>query len=681
MRFSQDFIDKVRQANNVVEIIGQYTQLKGSGHRLMGRCPFPDHSDKSPSFSVTEDNQLYYCYGCKKGGNVFNFLETFNGLSFPEAVEFLAKRASIPLPEREEKAGAATTLSNDQKDLLLRVNKAAAVFFHHQLKAQSEDSPVRRYLLKRGLSEEIVDTFRLGVALDDWQGLIRNFQARKVPLDAAEKLGLIKPKKTVRAGDSHFDLFRDRLMFPIFAPNDDVVGFGGRTLGDALPKYVNSSDSPVFNKGRILYALNETGRYIRAQDEAIVVEGYMDAISLYAAGIKNVVAILGTAFTLEHAKVLKRYTLNVKMLLDGDDAGIGGAERSLPILLEAGLLAKGFVLPDKLDPDDFVKQRGADALRAEIDRAPELFSLLLAKRWLQGYQGKPSDKVRVIDEAVVALGRMKNRQLYELYLIDLARQLDVEVPWVRRALAQSAAGAARTQTPESRASGGASVGSAGRDGFSSHESKGGAVVESASDISALQPSGQLFGPTSGPTPDAMPDTTSDTTSQKVNQQASQRILLKGAPRTEAIVLSLLLRHRSLMNDLVDAGVDEVLAIVSHPGIRQALSWAVERYQRAPEEFSDIAAALSVRVDEPSVLVSSMSLAPESRSALGSANLGGNSEGLEQRLMVDYLGALRRDFLKNQAKALASELRTGSSHEKLEQFMTLQRDRLGSSRDS
>ena len=438
MRFSQDFIDKVRESNNIVEIIGQYTELKGSGHRRMGRCPFPDHNEKTPSFSVTDDNQLFYCYGCKKGGNVYNFLQYFNGMSFPESVEFLARRAHIALPEREDGSpGKSRGPSRDDKETLLKLNKLTAVFYHQQLKNQPAESAARKYLEKRGLNEEIVDKFRLGLAVDEWQDLVNHFEARKAPLDSAEVLGLIKPKKGGRPGDSHFDLFRDRLMFPIFSPTGDVIGFGGRTLGDSLPKYVNSSDSPVFHKGKIFYGLHETGRYIRAEDEAIVVEGYMDAIALYAAGIKNVVAILGTAFTMDHAKLLKRFTLNVKMLLDGDEAGISGAERSLPILLEAGLMAKGFVLPENMDPDDYVKANGAEQLRTEIDRAPELFNLLLNRRWLEGYHGSPSEKIQVIDQAAMVLRGMQNQQLMDLYALELSRQLDVDVPWLRRALQQS----------------------------------------------------------------------------------------------------------------------------------------------------------------------------------------------------------------------------------------------------
>lgn len=627
MLFAQDFIETVREANNIVEIIGQYTELKGSGHRFMGRCPFPDHSDKSPSFSVNEDSQLYHCFGCKKSGNAYTFLQTFSGMSFPEAVEFLARRASIPLPEKEEKQLRTGAPTSEQKDLLLRVNRAAAVFYHQQLKSLSPDHPARQYLVKRGLSDEIVEKFRLGVALDDWQGLIRYFRARNVPIPQAETLGLIKPKKGGQKGDTHFDLFRDRLMFPIFSPSNDVVGFGGRTLGEALPKYVNSSDSPVFHKGRVFYGLHETGKFIRAQDEAIVVEGYMDAISLYAAGIKNVVAILGTAFTPDHAKVLKRYTLNVKVLLDGDEAGVAGAERSLPILLETGLMPKGFVLPDKMDPDDYVKNFGADQLRAEIEKAPELFTLLLAKRWMQNYHGSPSEKVQIVEEAGRILRGMQNRQLQELYLLELARQLDVDMRWVRRALADAVQ--AGLKGPASRAE--------------HHGSSEKAAVN--------------------------PDIRSDDELETAYVAAEPLVSMVGAPRDEAFVLSLLVHSESLMKELMEAGADELLKILSHEGIRRITTLAIEKYRQKPGSFDSLAASLASQIDQPSILTSSLEL-----------KRGMTEEAEERRLMSDYLKAIRKRFFKNQGKALTKQIRDQASPEKLEQFMNIQRNRLSLNRD-
>lgn len=633
MRFSPDFIDKVRDANDIVEIIGQHTELKGSGFRFMGRCPFPDHSDKSPSFSVSGDNQFFHCFGCKKGGNVFNFLELYNGLSFPEAVEFLARRASIPLPEKPAAfAKREGTLDRDQKELLLRVNKAAGIFFHQQLKALSFDHAAKQYLVKRGLSDETVEKFRIGVALDEWQGLVDHLRARKAPLDLAERLGLIKAKRgAAKPEDGYFDLFRDRLMFPIFSTTSDVIGFGGRALGEALPKYVNSSDSPIFNKSRVLYGIHETGKFIRAQDSAIVVEGYMDAIALYTAGIKNVVAILGTAFTADHAKILKRFTLNVTMLLDGDEAGLNGAERSLPILLEAGLMPKGFALPDKMDPDDYVKANGADKLREDVERAPELFNLLLMKRWMPGYHGSASEKVRIVEEASNSLTRMKNRQLQDLYILELSRQIDVEVGWIRKAL-QSPAPNAKSLAPALQRE-------------SSERPESGA-------------------PDSGLSAEA-----------SEAEPASEVIKVKDAPRDEAFLLSLLLHRENLMRDLLEAGPEEVLSLLVHDGVRKTLSLAIDDYQRNPAAFSTLVARISSRVDDSSILMKSISILETSELSEE------RSEELERRLMGDYLNAIRQRFLKSQARMLAKQFKDQSSTEKLEEFMSIQRDRLALSKDT
>lgn len=651
MRFTQDFIEKVREANNIGEIIGQYTELKGSGHRLMGRCPFPDHSDKSPSFSVTEDNQLFYCYGCKKGGNLFTFLELFNGMSFPEAVEFLARRANIALPEpdaREKRPGA---LTGDQKDLYLKINRLAAVYYHHNLKAMPPEHESQKYLVKRGLNAEIVEKFRLGLSTDEWQGVGNLFESKGVPLKAGEALGLLKPKKTAPASgpkkaDHYFDLFRERLMFPIFSPSGDVIGFGGRTLGDALPKYVNSSDSPVFNKSKVLYGLHETGKFIRAQDEAIVVEGYMDAISLYAAGIKNVVAILGTAFTPEHAKLLKRYTRNVKMLLDGDEAGINAAERSLPVLLAADLLPKGFILPDKMDPDDYVKAQGAEALRAEIDRAPELFTVLLSKRWLASYHGLPSEKVQVISEAAMGLGQMPNKQLMELYLLELARQLDVDLSWVRRALAQTV----QTNTARMPNAGGL-------------PSSGPTAPGGASRPDVVRPNAA---PEAQKQPVRSSVDATLTPSEELTDQAPVRVSLKGAPKDESFVLSLLLYNQGLMQELVDAGPDEIIKMISHAGLRELLRRAVDRYASKPEAFSTIAAGLASEVDQPAILASSLPV----------TSMLSEAEGAAKKLMADYIGAVRGRYQKLQTKNLVTQMREKTTPEMLEQVQQIQRDRLG-----
>ncbi|MCB0367681.1 MAG: DNA primase, partial [Bdellovibrionales bacterium] len=288
MRFSQDFIEKVRDANNLVDLVSRYTQLNRAGGRFTGLCPFPDHREKTPSFSVNDTQQLYYCFGCKKGGNIFKFVESMMGMNFPESVEWLARQAGIPVPQEMYQRSEKVVAHEKERKLMADINEFAAKVFESELSRSAESSPVREYLRRRGLTAEIIKTFRLGYAPNEWEKLSQLLKARKAPLAVAEKLGLVRERSQGRSG--FYDLFRERLMFPIFAIDGRCIGFGGRVIGDGEPKYLNSPESALFHKGQILYGLSETAKFIRAEDSVIVVEGYMDLLALYQAGIKNVVA-------------------------------------------------------------------------------------------------------------------------------------------------------------------------------------------------------------------------------------------------------------------------------------------------------------------------------------------------------------------------------------------------------
>lgn len=427
MRFDADFIEKVRDANNIVDIIGQHTELKGRGHQYMGLCPFPDHKEKSPSFSVSETKQLYHCFGCKKSGNIFSFLEIFNGLNFTDAVEFLARRANIPLPEKEERKGG---VSRDERTQMYRVNKFAAAYYHRKLQQTSEEHPVRQYLKKRGIDDNTIDTMKLGFADDSWSGLSDFFTSKKVPASIAERLGLIRSKKN----GGYYDLFRERLMFPIFSAHEDIIGFGGRIINpEHNPKYLNSPESPVFHKGRTFYGVNLTAKYIRAKDAVIVVEGYMDFIALYMAGMQNVVATLGTALTEDHARLLKKYTSRIILMYDGDQAGQTAAERSLRPLFSEGLCPLAVFLPESLDPDEFIKEKGVTALEDLVNQAPELF-VQVVSGWLKDFKYSAHEKLEFMEKAAVYLNTISDRGLKTLYVKHVAQRLSVEENWVRERL-------------------------------------------------------------------------------------------------------------------------------------------------------------------------------------------------------------------------------------------------------
>src|SRR5690606_26350914 len=275
------------------------------------------------------------------------------------------------------------------KPTYLNVNLLAGSFFRGELSKLSEEHPAKVYLKNRGLTQEIIDTFKIGYSQDSWDSLVRFLNSKKAPLNFAQALGLVKQKSSKK---DYFDIFRNRIMFPILSPKGEVLGFGARTIANENPKYLNSPESEVFHKGKVLYGLNEAAKYIRIEDSVIVVEGYMDLITLHQYGFKNVVATLGTALTSDHAKLLKRSTKNVLVLFDSDQAGQFAQERSLPILLSEGLLPKAISLGESKDPDEFLRTNGAEKLKEKIKHAMDLF-LVLWQRVSAGLGNGPADKV------------------------------------------------------------------------------------------------------------------------------------------------------------------------------------------------------------------------------------------------------------------------------------------------
>lgn len=419
MKFSEEFIEQVRDASNLVDIISQHVTLKKSGSGYQGLCPF--HGEKTPSFSVSDVKQVYHCFGCKASGNVFKFVQDYQGLTFPEAVEYLAHRASIPLPQKEE-AWSGANQKQEEKKLLYRINSFASEFYHQRLLHLSRDHEVWKYIFSRGLKEEEVKSFKLGWASANWSDLSDSLTRKQAPLDLAEKVGLSK-KRNQKSG--HYDLFRSRLIFPIFSPTEKCLGFGGRVIGDDHPKYLNSPDSDIFHKGQVFYGLNWSAKHLRSDDLAIIVEGYMDWIALAKEGISNVVATLGTALTERHAKLLKRYTSNVVVLFDGDSAGRSAAERSLPILLKEGLFVKGLFLSEGMDPDDYLKKFGKQALKGQIDKAQDLFTLMVEDE-VKRAGSSPSEKTKLIEKMAPILDMVESPSLKSLYVESLAYALNVD---------------------------------------------------------------------------------------------------------------------------------------------------------------------------------------------------------------------------------------------------------------
>jgi DNA primase len=365
--FPQHFIDAVRNAADIVQVISDYVPLKKAGTRMKGLCPF--HEEKTPSFSVDPNAQLFYCFGCQTGGDVFKFIQLYDKAEFGEAVKTLAQRFGLPLPaERERKRGP--------EERLLRMNQAADAFYRARLCDDGAGRGCRSYLEKRGLDAETIENLGLGFAPDDWEELRRHLLSKHFRVEEMHKGGLVIPRKD---GRGHYDRFRNRLVFPIRDLSGRTVAFGGRALGDAEPKYINSPETPVYTKGAVLYGLDLAKQAIRRAGRAIVVEGYLDLAAVMQAGFDHVVATLGTAFTPGQARLLARYTNDVLVSYDGDSAGAAATARSLDLLLERGMRVRVVDLPAGADPDDYIRQRGAAAYGELLDDAPEYLQYLVRR--------------------------------------------------------------------------------------------------------------------------------------------------------------------------------------------------------------------------------------------------------------------------------------------------------------
>jgi DNA primase len=364
-RIPDSVIDEVRTRADIVSVVGRYVTLRKAGRQYQGLCPF--HSEKTPSFQVSPEKQVYYCFGCHESGNVLSFLMKHNGLEFPEAVSVLARELGVTLPERGEGEGRSAAL--------YRANDAALEYFRSVLRS-AEGAPARAYLARRGVPEDLVERFQVGFAPARWDGLLGHLRGDKALREAALAAGLLKQRET---GEGCYDAFRERVVFPIAEPGGRLLGFGGRALSDDGPKYINSSDSALYHKSRVLFGLPLALDAIRRQGRAIVVEGYFDVLALHRAGLAETVAPCGTALTEEHARRLHRYAPEVVLLFDGDEAGQRAAERCLPLLLAEGLRVRAAFLPVGEDPDSLVRRSGAAALRAAVDAAQPLLDHLIER--------------------------------------------------------------------------------------------------------------------------------------------------------------------------------------------------------------------------------------------------------------------------------------------------------------
>jgi DNA primase len=401
---NQDKITEIRNRASIVEVISDYVTLKKAGRNYMGLCPF--HTEKTPSFTVSEEKGIFHCFGCQTGGSVFQFLMDYDHLTFPEAVERVAKRYGITI-ERAERSGGANDVG--ERETLYRVNECVAANYQKILFGHPEGRKALDYLKSRGVDEATARVFMLGYAPQGGSGLVDLVRKEQIAINDVLRLGLLGQHHPQRFHEKFFA----RVMFPIVNAGGKIVGFGGRVLNQQLPKYLNSSETPLFHKSSTVYGLFQAKEGIRKAECVVLVEGYLDVIALFQHGISYAVATLGTALTVDHLRLLARYTKNIVALFDADDAGHKAAARSFEIFIEAGLLGRAAFLPKGEDPDSFVRRRGKAAVETILEQAVPLADYYFS--WLEDRHGKTLEgKSQIASEVGRLLAKLNNPFEFDL---------------------------------------------------------------------------------------------------------------------------------------------------------------------------------------------------------------------------------------------------------------------------
>lgn len=423
-RIPSNIIDQIRAQSDIVDIIGRYVTLKKAGRNYKGLCPF--HKEKTPSFTVSPDKEIFYCFGCGAGGNVFSFIMQHEKVGFGEAARLLAQHANIKIPIETERDPQTTS----EIDILYEINAFAARFFHHQLIETAAGLPARQYLGKqRGFNEETWRAFQLGYAPDSWNAFLKNAQKAGFSVPTLEKSGLIRKSEK----GNYYDAFRQRIMFPIFNVGGRVIGFGGRTLGDDQPKYINTPETPIYQKRQSLYGIHLTKKAIQHAERVVIVEGYADVISLYQAGIENVVAPLGTSFTDDQARILSRLTRKCVLLFDSDLAGEKATSRGIDILLGANFEIQIARIPDNKDPDDFVRKYHKNGLERLLTNSKNFLDYMIENANLSS----PDEKTRSVEQILQSLAKISDDIRLNFYLDQLAGSMGISLDKLASAIQTS----------------------------------------------------------------------------------------------------------------------------------------------------------------------------------------------------------------------------------------------------
>ncbi|HTX14440.1 MAG TPA: DNA primase [Candidatus Baltobacteraceae bacterium] len=423
------FAEKVKQQADIVRVIGEYVRLKKTGQNFTGLCPF--HQEKTPSFSVHPVKQMYYCFGCHEGGDIFKFVMAMEKCEFPEALRIVAEKCGIPIPRPRERSPEERR-ENQQRSSLVEMHAQAASFFARQLQEAAEGKVAAAYLEDRGLDREAMKRFGLGWAPSSGDALLRQLKP-KYPESVLEVSGLFSRDQ----GGRLYDRFRRRIMFPIANDSGKVIAFGGRAMGDDMPKYMNSPETPVYSKSNLLYHLDRAKEAIRQADFAILVEGYMDAIAVARAGIANVVASCGTSLAESQIKLLGRFTRRVIVNFDPDTAGQAATERSIALLLEKEFDVRVLALPGAADPDKFIKEQGVEAYRKLLAQAPPFLDYLIGKARKMD-RTTAAGKVAALNFLMPYVQRLPDRLLRSEWATRIASELRVDEPVLREALRRAA---------------------------------------------------------------------------------------------------------------------------------------------------------------------------------------------------------------------------------------------------
>ena len=443
MRYEERVVDEVQALNDIVEVVSGYIPLKRAGRTFKALCPF--HQEKTPSFIVHPEKQIFHCFGCATGGNVFSFVMKYENLTFPEALRQLAGRVNIALPEPASFYKRPEEIS--ETEALFQVYRLAHQYYAENLKHPEKGKAARAYLEKRGFADDSLKEFNLGWATSDWRGLFDHLSRQGQKENILYRSGLI-----LRSKEGHpYDLFRGRLLFPIHNLQGKVIAFGGRGLGDEMPKYLNSPESAIFRKRRELFGLHLTKRFLSGDETRIlIVEGYFDFLKVYTSGFKNVVATLGTALTEDHVRVLKRYVQEALVVYDGDAAGEAAALRGLEVFLEGEMGVRVVTLPKGKDPDTFIAEQGSDEFKKLLDSAQDFFDF----KWQMLTRRHPSQEtaglLRLSSEFLESFVKIKNPLLLDRYMKRLAGLLGVSENSLRTKLNERQAKNRPAQEAESK---------------------------------------------------------------------------------------------------------------------------------------------------------------------------------------------------------------------------------------